>query len=88
MPLSVVILAAARQAHEVRPAQGAASPGWPAAARHVLDTSLGLEAAATYVVYGHGGEQVLMHSRPRRRSGCCRRSSTAPEHAFSRRRCR
>jgi bifunctional UDP-N-acetylglucosamine pyrophosphorylase/glucosamine-1-phosphate N-acetyltransferase len=26
---------------------------------HVLDTAAGLEAAATYVVYGHGGEQVL-----------------------------
>src|SRR5512137_1891984 len=26
---------------------------------HVLDTAAGLEAAATHVVYGHGGEQVL-----------------------------
>jgi bifunctional UDP-N-acetylglucosamine pyrophosphorylase/glucosamine-1-phosphate N-acetyltransferase len=60
MPLSVVILAAGQGKRMksdlpkvLQPLAGRSLLG------HVLDTAAGLEAAATHVVYGHGGEQVL-----------------------------
>jgi bifunctional UDP-N-acetylglucosamine pyrophosphorylase/glucosamine-1-phosphate N-acetyltransferase len=59
MPLSVVILAAGQGK---RMKSGLPKVLQPLAGRpllaHVLETAGGLEAAATYVVYGHGGEQV------------------------------
>jgi bifunctional UDP-N-acetylglucosamine pyrophosphorylase/glucosamine-1-phosphate N-acetyltransferase len=60
MPLSVVILAAGQGK---RMKSDLPKVLQPLASRpllgHVLDTAAGLEAAATHVVYGHGGELVL-----------------------------
>jgi bifunctional UDP-N-acetylglucosamine pyrophosphorylase/glucosamine-1-phosphate N-acetyltransferase len=60
MPLSVVILAAGQGKRMKSDLPKVLQPlaGRPLLA-HVLDTAAGLEAAATHVVYGHGGEQVL-----------------------------
>ena len=60
MPLSVVILAAGQGKRMKSDLPKVLQPlaGRPLLG-HVLDTSAGLEAAATHVVYGHGGEQVL-----------------------------
>jgi bifunctional UDP-N-acetylglucosamine pyrophosphorylase/glucosamine-1-phosphate N-acetyltransferase len=60
MPLSVVILAAGQGKRMKSDLPKVLQPlaGRPLLG-HVLDTAAGLEAAATYVVYGHGGEQVL-----------------------------
>jgi len=60
MPLSVVVLAAGQGKRMKSDLPKVLQPlaGRPLLG-HVLDTSAGLEAAATYVVYGHGGEQVL-----------------------------
>jgi bifunctional UDP-N-acetylglucosamine pyrophosphorylase/glucosamine-1-phosphate N-acetyltransferase len=59
MPLSVVILAAGqgKRMKSDRPKVLQPLAGRPLLG-HVLDTAAGLEAAATCVVYGHGGEQV------------------------------
>ena len=58
---------------------------------HVLDTRRWPRAAATYVVYGHGGERVrsALAAAPDC-TGCCRPSSSAPAMPCSRRcrRCR
>jgi bifunctional UDP-N-acetylglucosamine pyrophosphorylase/glucosamine-1-phosphate N-acetyltransferase len=60
MPLSVVILAAGQGKRMKSDLPKVLQPlaGRPLLG-HVLDTAAGLEAAATCVVYGHGGEQVL-----------------------------
>ncbi len=60
MPLSVVILAAGQGKRMKSDLPKVLQPlaGRPLLG-HVLDTAAGLEAAATHVVYGHGGEQVL-----------------------------
>jgi bifunctional UDP-N-acetylglucosamine pyrophosphorylase/glucosamine-1-phosphate N-acetyltransferase len=60
MPLSVVILAAGQGKRMKSDLPKVLQPlaGRPLLG-HVLDTAAGLEAAATYVVYGHGGERVL-----------------------------
>jgi bifunctional UDP-N-acetylglucosamine pyrophosphorylase / glucosamine-1-phosphate N-acetyltransferase len=60
MPLSVVILAAGQGKRMKSDLPKVLQPlaGRPLLG-HVLDTARGLEASATYVVYGHGGEQVL-----------------------------
>ena len=60
MPLSVVILAAGQGTRMKSDLPKVLQPlaGRPLLG-HVLDTAAGLEAAATHVVYGHGGEQVL-----------------------------
>jgi bifunctional UDP-N-acetylglucosamine pyrophosphorylase/glucosamine-1-phosphate N-acetyltransferase len=60
MPLSVVILAAGQGKRMKSDLPKVLQPlaGRPLLG-HVLDAATGLEAAATYVVYGHGGEQVL-----------------------------
>ena len=60
MPLSVVILAAGQGKRMKSDLPKVLQPlaGRPLLG-HVLDTTAGLEAAATHVVYGHGGEQVL-----------------------------
>jgi len=60
MSLSVVILAAGQGKRMKSDLPKVLQPlaGRPLLG-HVLDTAAGLEAAATYVVYGHGGEQVL-----------------------------
>ena len=59
MPLSVVILAAGQGKRMKSDLPKVLQPlaGRPLLG-HVLETARGLEAAATYVVYGHGGEQV------------------------------
>ncbi len=60
MPLSLVILAAGQGKRMKSDLPKVLQPlaGRPLLG-HVLDTAAGLEAAATYVVYGHGGERVL-----------------------------
>jgi bifunctional UDP-N-acetylglucosamine pyrophosphorylase/glucosamine-1-phosphate N-acetyltransferase len=60
MPLSVVILAAGQGKRMKSDLPKVLQPlaGRPLLG-HVLDTAAGLEAAATHVVYGHGGERVL-----------------------------
>ena len=60
MPLSVVILAAGQGKRMKSDLPKVLQPlaGRPLLG-HVLDTAAGLNAAATHVVYGHGGEQVL-----------------------------
>ena len=60
MPLSVVILAAGQGKRMNSDLPKVLQPlaGKPLLG-HVLDAASGLEAAATCVVYGHGGEQVL-----------------------------
>ena len=60
MPLSLVILAAGQGKRMNSDLPKVLQPlaGRPLLG-HVLDAAAGLEAAATYVVYGHGGEQVL-----------------------------
>jgi len=60
MPLSVVILAAGQGKRMKSDLPKVLQPlaGRPLLG-HVLDTAAGLEAAATCIVYGHGGEQVL-----------------------------
>ncbi len=60
MPLSVVILAAGQGKRMKSDLPKVLQPlsGRPLLG-HVLDTAAGLNAAATYVVYGYGGEQVL-----------------------------
>jgi bifunctional UDP-N-acetylglucosamine pyrophosphorylase/glucosamine-1-phosphate N-acetyltransferase len=59
MPLSVVILAAGQGKRMKSDLPKVLQPlaGRPLLG-HVLDTAAGLEATATCVVYGHGGEQV------------------------------
>jgi bifunctional UDP-N-acetylglucosamine pyrophosphorylase/glucosamine-1-phosphate N-acetyltransferase len=59
MPLSVVILAAGQGKRMKSDLPKVLQPlaGRPLLG-HVLDAARGLEAAATYVVYGHGGERV------------------------------
>jgi bifunctional UDP-N-acetylglucosamine pyrophosphorylase/glucosamine-1-phosphate N-acetyltransferase len=59
MPLSVVILAAGQGKRMKSDLPKVLQPlaGRPLLG-HVLDTARGLEAAATCVIYGHGGEQV------------------------------
>ncbi len=59
MPLSVVILAAGqgKRMNSDRPKVLQPLAGRPLLG-HVLDAAAGLDAAATYVVYGHGGEEV------------------------------
>jgi bifunctional UDP-N-acetylglucosamine pyrophosphorylase/glucosamine-1-phosphate N-acetyltransferase len=59
MPLSVVILAAGQGKRMKSDLPKVLQPlaGRPLLG-HVLDTAAGLNAAATHVVYGHGGEQV------------------------------
>jgi len=59
MPLSVVILAAGQGKRMKSDLPKVLQPlaGRPLLG-HVLDTAAGLEAAATSVVYGHGGERV------------------------------
>ena len=60
MSLSVVILAAGQGKRMKSDLPKVLQPlaGRPLLG-HVLDTAAGLNAAATHVVYGHGGEQVL-----------------------------
>jgi len=60
MPLSVVIIAAGQGKRMKSDLPKVLQPlaGRPLLG-HVLDTARGLEATATCVVYGHGGEQVL-----------------------------
>ena len=60
MSLSVVILAAGQGKRMKSDLPKVLQPlaGKPLLG-HVLDTASGLQAAATHVVYGHGGEQVL-----------------------------
>jgi bifunctional UDP-N-acetylglucosamine pyrophosphorylase/glucosamine-1-phosphate N-acetyltransferase len=59
MPLSVVILAAGQGKRMKSDLPKVLQPlaGRPLLG-HVIDAARGLDAAATYVVYGHGGEQV------------------------------
>lgn len=59
MPLSVVILAAGqgKRMNSDRPKVLQPLAGRPLLG-HVLDAAAGLDAASTYVVYGHGGEEV------------------------------
>ena len=66
MPLSVVILAAGQGKRMNSDLPKVLQPlaGRPLLG-HVLDTAAGLNAAATHVVYGHGGEQVLEAFRGR-----------------------
>jgi bifunctional UDP-N-acetylglucosamine pyrophosphorylase/glucosamine-1-phosphate N-acetyltransferase len=66
MPLSVVILAAGQGKRMKSDLPKVLQPlaGRPLLG-HVLDTAAGLQAAATCVVYGHGGEQVLRHFEDR-----------------------